>query len=159
MLSALRSWLLAIVGTALVCALVRALAPEGMGKKVISAVCGFALLGALMGARLPSVGDPLEDLEGFTREAEDFARRAQEEGRNQTRFIIEEKCEAYIWDKAAQLGLALTAVSVTAGWSAEGFWVPESCQIGAEPDAALAAAIASDLGIPRERQTWRTTDG
>ncbi len=159
MLSALRSWLLAIVGTSLVCALVRALAPEGMGKKVIAAVCGFALLGALMGARLPSAEDPLGDLEGFTQEARDFARRAQEEGRNQTRSIIEDKCEAYIWDKAAGLGLTLTDVSVTAAWSGEGFWVPESCQIGAEPDAALAAVIASELGIPPERQTWRTTDG
>lgn len=159
MLSTLRAWLLAIVGTSLVCALVRALAPEGMGKKVISAVCGFALLGALMGARLPSTGESLGDLEGFTQEARDFARRAQEEGRNQTRSIIEEKCEAYIWDKAARLGLTLRAVSVTAAWSGEGFWVPESCQVDAELDAALAAAIASDLGIPPERQTWRTTDG
>lgn len=159
MLTFLRSWILTIIGTALICGVVRALAPEGMGKKAVSVVCGFVMLGAVLGIRGGDVGTPEGYFEGFTAEAEEFARRAREEGTTQTRFIIEQKCEAYILDKAVRMGITVSEVSVTARWSEEGFWVPAECTIAGEMDAALAAVIASELGIPVERQTWGTYNG
>ena len=159
MLAVIQEWVLAIVGTALVCAVVRALAPEGGGKKVVSVVCGFAMLGAVLGIRGAADGASVGDYTGgFTARAEEYARQAKEAGAAQTRFIIEERCRAYILDKAAQLGVTVRDVTVTARWSEEGFWVPVSCSLAGNMDAGLAGAIASELGIPLERQTWSTGD-
>lgn len=160
MLEALRHWILAVVGTALVCGVVRALAPEGSGRRAVSVVCGFVMLAAVLGLRGGFPADALTDYAGtFTAQAEAYARRAREAGQTQTRFIIESECEAYILDKAAALGAGISGVSVTARWSGEGFWVPASCEIEGQIDPALAGIIASELGIPPERQTWSTYDG
>lgn len=159
MLELLRSWILTVVGTALVCGIVRALAPEGTGKKAVLVVCGFVMLGSVLGVRGAAPGSLEAQFESFTEEAEEIARRAQESGSAQTRFIIESRCEAYILDKAAAMESPVSGVSVTARWSGDGFWVPAECSVDGDWDAALAGVIASELGIPAERQTWGTVDG
>lgn len=156
MLDTLRSWILALFTTALICGAVKALAPPGGLKKTVSAVCALAMMAAVLGI----LGDRT-DLSvakyaaRYASDAGEIAQRAGEEVKNQTRFIIEERCEAYILDKAAALGAPLEGVSVTARWSGEGFWYPVSCVLTGAESRELAFAIEAELGILEENQTWR----
>ena len=70
--------------------------------------------------------------------------------------IIKEKCETYILDKAAELGLALTA-EVTVGGEAV-YPYPVSVQLTGTPNAEqklqMQRYIERELAIAKEEQTW-----
>lgn len=155
----LRRWILAIVGTALVCGAAKALTPEGGVKKAVAVAGGFAMMAAMLGI----LGDV--DALGISRYTAMYSGQAQEyidsagEGvRTQTRFIIEDRCRAYILDKADELGADVSQVSVTARWSEEGFWYPFKASLYGERNDELAAAMERELGILKENQTWSGED-
>lgn len=160
MLSALRSWILGIVGAGVLCGVCRALAPEGGGKRVMGVVCGFVMMLAVMsilrGGEVPDIG---KYVSRYTQEAGEITGYARREGAAQTRFIIEARLEAYILDKAAALGLELRDVQVTARWSEDGCWVPVECVLRGDESAELSRMIESELGIARSEQIWSTKDG
>ena len=67
--------------------------------------------------------------------------------------IIAEKTQAYIWDKANQLGLACRAeVSVTAGEG--GIPLPDRAVIYGPYSGELARCIEEEVGIPAEKLIW-----
>lgn len=159
MLSTLRQWILTITATALICAVAKALTPGGAGKKVMGVVCGFAMMAALLSVTGDvDAGGIGAYIDRYRREAEAYAGEASEAGARQTRFIIEERCEAYIWDKAAGLGLTLDSVEVTARWSGDGFWYPASAVLRGDESRELSRIIEADLGIPAQAQIWSTRD-
>ena len=59
----------------------------------------------------------------------------------------------YIWDKGDGLGLRLDA-AVETRETADGIPVPWSVTVEGEFSQEVAAWIAEELGIPRERQVW-----
>ncbi len=159
MLDALRRWVMAMAATGVVCAVARSLSP-GKGKRVVGAVCGFAVMAALL-----SIAGDVDALgigmyaAGFSDEARATVEDAGERARSETRFIIEERCEAYILDKAASMGVSLRSVSVTAKWSDEGFWYPVKALLEGDESGELSRVIEAELGISRENQVWSTEDG
>ena len=160
MLSTLRQWILTITATALICAVAKALTPGGAGKKVMGVVCGFAMMAALLSVTGDvDAGGIGAYMDRYRREAEAYAGEASEAGARQTRFIIEERCEAYILDKAASMGVSLRSVSVTAKWSDEGFWYPVKAMLEGDESGELSRTIEAELGISRENQVWSTEDG
>lgn len=159
MLDTLRGWILAVTATALVCAVANALTPKN-GKKALGVVCAFAMMAAML-----SLAGDVDELgigmyvDRYRAEAQETVEQAQARAREETRFIIEERCEAYIWDKAAALGVTLTDVSVTAKWSDEGFWYPDGCELRGDESSELSTLIEAELGIGRNKQIWSTQDG
>ncbi len=156
MVSRLGQWVLGLSCTALICGAIKSLAPGGWMKRAVEAVCAAAMVTAALGI----LGDlaELSVSRYAARYASDAGRiveDAGEEAKRQTRFIIEERCEAYILDKAASLGAPLEGVSVTAEWSGEGFWYPARCVLTGRQSPELSRAIEAELGIPKEEQTWR----
>ena len=159
-MEALRNWIMALAATGLICGAAKALSPEGTVKKTVNVICGFAMMAALLG-----IAGDVEAL-GLSRyaakysiEAEKSAGDALEAARAQTRAIIEARCEAYILDKAAALGVELRDVRVTARWSEDGFWYPVGCVLRGDESAELSRLIESELGIARSEQIWSTEDG
>ena len=152
-----RSWLLAVLSACILCAVAESLMPSGTVKRVGKLVCGLVLLCALL-----SGGEGLDLSEsrtwmqqwraGLETEQQELENQVQEE----MKVIIEEEFEAYIVDKAAQLGLDCT-VQVTCGKEGE-LWVPEQVRIagglGAEEQAQLERILWEELEIPRERQKY-----
>jgi len=145
-------WLLSLLATAILCALAEELMADGPVKLVGRMVCGLVLLCALL--------DPVAglDLAGAGRWLEDYfsALELREEGlREQVdgnmKVIIEEKCAAYIADKAAELGMTCR-VSVTVAW--EGEYMPKlqavriTGQWTSEQRERLESIIAEELEIP-----------
>lgn len=160
MLDSLRSWVLGIVGAGIVCGVCKALAPEGGGKKVMGVVCGFVMMLAVLSVlRIDGTGDIGRYVSRYTLEAGEITDEAKARGAAQTRFIIEARCEAYILDKAADLGASLENVQVTARWSEDGYWYPASCVLRGDESPELSGVIESELGISKAGQSWSTKDG
>ena len=67
--------------------------------------------------------------------------------------IIAEQTEAYILDKAGELGAEVT-VRVETRTGGDGVPVPWSAELTGARSEALASALETELGIPAERQVW-----
>ena len=61
-------------------------------------------------------------------------------------------------DKAKELDIDLSSAEVEVQWSMEGFWMPWGAELNSgcdqESRERLSRLLASDLGIPYERQRW-----
>lgn len=158
MMGAVRSWLLAVIAAALLCAVADALMPSGAVKRVGRLVCGLVLIGAIL--------SPLAalDLEGSRRWLEDYLISVQdreaeleETVNGQIKVIIEQKLSAYIVDKAAQLGVTCRA-QVECVLSEDGLYLPIRTEVAgsmtADVQGKLIRLIQSDLGVPAEAQIY-----
>ena len=67
--------------------------------------------------------------------------------------LISQQTEAYILDKAGELGLEVT-VRVETRTEGNGIPVPWSAELTGSWSQALASALETELGIPAERQVW-----
>ena len=163
MTQALGIWIRGLVGAAVLTSVSMMLTPEGKTRKVVSLVCGLVIMTVLI---KPIVGF---DYSGFSRsmaeyrfKAGDFSREFQETNEKLTGYIIEEECAAYILDKGISLGISDLKVSVSAKWSEDGYWYPESAALetvaGEDLREKLGRQIQESLGIPPEELIWRMSD-
>ena len=150
----MRAWLLGIVLTSLAGGLARQMAPQGKEQAVVRLVGGLLLVLAIL---RPLAGQRWEELE-LLPETPDFqaGEQAAAYRKNQQdalSAIIAEKTQAYIWDKANQLGLARRAeVTVTAGEG--GIPLPSGAVIYGGYSEELARCIQEEVGIPAENLIW-----
>ena len=157
-MTAVRSWLLAVIAVSLLCAAAEAIMPRGAVKRVGKLVCGLVLLAAIL--------SPLTalDLSGGQRWLEDYLaaldlREAEleETVNGQMKGIIEQEYAAYIVDKAAQLGLTC-GLRVECRVSEEGLCLPVRAEVSGglteEERLRLVQIIESDLGIPESEQIY-----
>ena len=155
----IRSWILSLAGTALLCAAALRLTPEGRVKSVLRLLCGVCLTAALLSPLMTAALDsyPLE-LARYRAAADAAADAGTQARRDLDRAIIERETEAYILDKARAMGLPLRAAKVALRWSTEGFWLPERVELTGPYSEALARAVEAELGVPRRAQHWRTDE-
>ncbi len=156
MIAAIRDWVLGLTGAALFCAVATALTPDGPVKGVVKTLCGVvmaaALLTPLFSFDFPSYALYLAEAR---RDAAEITVQAEEISDSLSRTIIAERLEAYILDKAAELGANVTEAEVTLQWSTEGAWYPSAVTLSGNYNAALSDCIEGELGIPQAAQTWR----
>ena len=155
---AVRGWLLALIAASLLCALAGALMPSGGVKQVGRLVCGLTLLAAIL---QPLAGLDMAEVQQWL--ADYFAAlelretELEETVDGQMKVIIDQRCAAYIVDKAAQLGLTCEA-RVECRAEGNGVYLPVRAEVsgtlGEAGRARLASAIAEDLGIPKEEQIY-----
>lgn len=158
MMGAVRSWLLAVIAAALLCAVADALMPPGAVKRVGRLVCGLVLIGAILS---PLAALDLEGsqrwLEGYLVSVRTRETELEETVNDQIKVIIEQKYAAYIVDKAAQLGLTCRA-RVECGLSEDGLYLPVRTEVTgsmtADVQGRLIRIILSDLGVPAESQIY-----
>lgn len=159
MTDTIHQWLRAVTFTGIVCSLAYMLMPEGRVKRAMQVICGIVMCIALISpiAKL-DMNSYSKALSQYKIDAESIARDGEEYSKNLNRAIIQERCEAYILDKAAEQGVKLAEVSVLARWSDEGYWYPYEAQICADApqsaQARLSDIIEATLGISCERQIW-----
>lgn len=159
----LREIVLTLVGTAMLSTLALTLAPEGKVKKAVRLICGLVMVLSVVGAlkRL--------DFSGYSQELTKWRMQSDSltdtiEGVNNEleRTIIEEKCEAYILDKASGLDISIEKVSVLADWDTEGYWYPVSVELKSDGVPTnrqkLEYHIEAELGISEEKIIWSTLD-
>ena len=154
----LREWLLGVVGAALAVALAQSLTPEGTIKKVGTLLGGLVLL--LAAIRPVAALDP-QDLAALVPDQGTWEESASDVGEEMIKALIAEKTSAYIVDKGSALG-CVCAAKVTVATDDTGWPVPWQVEVlgnmTAAQQQALARAIAEDLAIPAERQSFREED-
>ena len=78
-------------------------------------------------------------------------------GERLNRLVIQEQYRAYIMDKARELDIPMSEVSLELRWSGEGLWLPESASYTSAPGgdrSALEEIVQAEPGIPIEKQNW-----
>ncbi len=157
----LESYGFSIVAAALICGVLRTILGDkgtaaGMGKLI----CGIFLTFTVL---KPVAQLDLNDLESIIFPEGISGEEAVSTGSlyawESMAAIIKEESEAYILDKARSLN---TQITVQIKVSQDPYPVPERVRIcGNLPPAIrrqLQTILESDLGIPKERQTWITED-
>lgn len=153
----IREYLISVTAAALLCGILRSLTGEkGSTAGLMRLLCGiFLALTVIRPVKeltlknfslLPA--NLINDAQDVSNEGVDYARQAKAR-------LIKERCEAYILDKARELG---AEIRVDIAVSRDNDPVPVSCVITGDlsPYARnqLRTALEKDLGIPEEDQQW-----
>ena len=155
MIAALREWLLSVVTVALLVSVAQSLIPEGSIRKIASFTAGLLLLAALLQPLLRSELGRLQL--DFGKYADDIGKRQAELEQTQEEelaSIIAEQTQAYILDKASELGLEDIHVRVQVQTQEDGVPCPWAAELEGPWSEELSLYLEQDLGIPKERQVW-----
>ena len=158
MMDAIRKYLISLCAAALLCALVRALVPSGRMKKLCSLLCGiFLMTAALSGISGWQLSDFAQELSKMQVAAEQARTGVEIRNREALCAIIKSKTEAYIWDKADEMGVALEVEVETQDRGSGPYpWrVTLTGTCGGEKRTALTQYIEENLAIPEARQVWQ----
>ena len=151
-----RQYVLSLTAAALLGGILLSCVPEGSGRNILRLVCGILLtvtaLKPLGQLRLPNL-DALS-LE-YRQQADAAAAMGQEMARQEAQEGIRKALEAYILDKAAELGMEITPevfldeTGIPVSVRLEGYVTSGTRQ-------KIQTIITNDLGIPGEAQEWIT---
>lgn len=156
----MENWIMGLTGAAVLSMLAVAITPQGRVKKAVKLVCGFVVILSLLSGitdfdyRLYS-----KSMADHRRDIDKLIDKSIEEQTVMEREYIEAECEAYILDKADELGTNCESVSMTLRWSSEGYWYPSEAELNMEYHPELSSYIEGELGVPEDSQTWRENDG
>lgn len=141
-----------VICAGVICALLGAIAPEGAGSRLRKLTAGIFLALAV----LSPLGDlelPKLDLNRIRADARSAVQAGTGQATEAKNGIITDALEAYIWNKAAQLGYE---VQVRVTLDPDG--LPTSAELtGTVPELrreALSGIIARELGLGKEALTW-----
>lgn len=149
-----------LAGAAVLSMLAVNITPDGRVKKAVKLVCGFAVILSLInGITDFDYSFYSKSMADYRRDAEKLIAESMEEQSVLEREYIEKECEAYILDKAEELGVSCDSASVILKWSEEGYWYPTAVELDVVYEPGLSSCIEAELGIPRDSQTWRENDG
>jgi len=147
-------YVVTLTAAALISGMILSLFPEGSLRELIRLVCGVFLT---VTAILPLMDITLPNLPAFgaeyLAEGQAAAKFGEQMAKESVQLRIKEQLEAYILDKAFQMGAEIMAdISVNESGN------PESIQLSGEITDVmrrqLQECITNDLGIPKENQQW-----
>ena len=154
MMEAVRAWLTSVVLVSVLLSAAQSLIPPGTVRKAAGFTGGLILLLVLLRPVLGADLDRLElDLSAYQAAVEARQAELTEAQTEAMASIIAERTEAYIWDKAGELGVEVTA-RVETRTGEDGVPVPWSAELTGARSRELAAYLETELGIPAERQVW-----
>ena len=157
MLETIRSWLLGLTGSAVFCAVATELTPKGPVKRVLQVVCAAVMAAALL---RPLTGFDFTEyalnLSRSRAQAAALTKQGETLAEEWNRRSIEARLRAYILDKARALSCPVSDARVTLRWDGAGFWYPVAVEIEGAYSAALSDAVAAELGVSPEAQSWRS---
>ncbi len=152
----MKSWLMGFFASALLSAIALALTPGG--KKPVALAGGLImLLAAVKPLARISYQDIATQLAKYQIKADSLRTGIEVSSSEIISLIIQEQTEAYILDKAGELGLDIQ-VRVTVGSGSDGWPYPSAVaitgQFSENHRQMLSDIIAQDLAIDRDRQEW-----
>lgn len=152
----MKQWLISVAAASILSAAALALCPDGRVKSITRLVCGIVCALALASPVLTLDATEISAaMASYGQAAQRITEKAEEERKMLERTYIEDKCAAYISDRAAALGLADVRASVLARWDEDGLaWYPYEAAMSCPENAALSRLIEAELGVPASRQSW-----
>lgn len=157
-MAAVREWLEAVVLVSVLLAAAESLIPEGTIRKIAGFTGGLILLLTLLRPLTGGTDSRLRlELDRYTGDVEARQAELSEAGTEALAAGIAERTEAYIQDKAADLGLSVR-VTVRTKTGEDGIPLPDAADVTGPYSGALASYMEKELGIPQERQVWHEQD-
>lgn len=153
----LLQYFLSLTAAAVLCGIINGMMPgNGAAQKLIKLLSGLLLtLTALQPVSRLDLPQFLKEWNFELSQGEYAAEDGEIIARDAMAKIIKDNCEAYILDKAAELGLSIT---VQMSLNRDDIPKPVSVEIigtvSPYGKLKLQQIIANDLGIPKEAQTW-----
>lgn len=159
----MRAMLLSMIGIALMELLLSAYAGSESMKRAVHLLCGTAMavlvLSRVIGFDYTGYAAALQRTDAASPWS---VESAVESGEQLNRRLIEDRCRAYILDKAGEMNVRLTDAAVTLTWSTDGYWYPTAATlvsvVGQERSETLERMLESDFGIPPNQVEWRVAD-
>ena len=150
----LRAYILGIAAASMLCGVLIRLTRNSGSAEIVRMLCGIFLTialiqpltgkkGRLWEATLPNVGE----------EAAEMIAEGRASAEDLRKEFIKERLEAYILSRAGELGADIQA-EITLGEDCLPTHIRVMGTISPMYRSKLAQIIASELGIPRERQEW-----
>ena len=160
----MRAFLLSMIGIALMELLLSAYAGSGTMHRIVHLLGGTAMavlvLSRVIGFDYSGYAAAIARSNGSLLWNADSA---AESGQQLNRRLIEDRCRAYILDKAAGMDVRLSDAAVTLTWSTDGYWYPTAATLVSAAEQgkseALERMLESDFGIPPDQVEWREADG
>ncbi len=153
----LRSYLLSVVSACLLLTLIGIVLPDNRFRKLASVAGSLLVVMTVVSPVLSLNPDQIaQTVSDFLVETETARTQVKVSDRDLLSDIIKQRCEAYILDKASDMGLELqveVVLSETGEYpyptavKIEGSMTPEEHRI-------LSRYISEELGLPREQQEW-----
>lgn len=157
MMAQVKEWLLGLVTAALALTILYALLPRGTVRAVAKTsgalVLLLVLLGPVAGWETGELGLRLSEV---SEQLEEQIQRYDAQSQEELARGIEQRCAAYIAEQAAALELSCQARVSTQ--LRDGIPWPNEVSLDIAWNQALSDCIAGELGIPPERQHWRTDE-
>jgi len=152
---------MAVIAVSILCAAADSLMPEGGVKRVGKLACSLCVLCVTLSPLAAARGENMTGwLEGLVSEGEALRTELEEQTGRTQKMVIEERCAAYISDKAEELGLTCR-VEVDCVPTPEGLWLPESVRLWGEFDdvaqSRMTELLERQLGVAVEKQTYYRT--
>lgn len=148
---------------AVFCGAALRLAPEGGAKRVLQVLVSALLLSELLSGVLALPADFAPDLARAQELERGLLQSAGETKERMNRLVIEEELRSYIQNKAAGLGVSLSAIELSLRWETEGLWLPEAVTLSGRGEEAavsrLLGELGAELGISRDNLEWLADDG
>ena len=156
----MKGYLFSLTAAALLSALVLALVPEGSVRRTVQLGCGLLLaltaLSPLLKLDYDAIAKQIAEIRLDT-ETVRTGVEVQNRELQALSAIIKSKTEAYIWDKADEMGVALEVEVETRDLGSGPYpWratLTGAC--GGEKRTALTQYIEENLAIPEARQVWQ----
>ncbi len=153
MMELIRQYLLGIVVTALIAAVIQTVAPEGSGRRISRLAGSLVLLLAVLQPLQRWNPGPNTSYPGQTTDIREQIDMLEAEYRQKLMQSIAQRTAAYISGKGEELGVPCCP-TVTTRYE-EGIPYPDAVVMDIPYQAELSRCIAEELGIPAERQSWQ----
>lgn len=146
-------WLIGITAAAILAAVARCLMPPGAVQQVGGLVCAMVMLWAVL-KPVPFLAASLTGKVGPVEQNERVEAELRSGTEQLLKSFIERECEAYIVDKAAQLGADCT-VRVTCSMSQDGTWEAGRVRVDGtltgQQRTELERLITAEFGLERHK--------
>ncbi len=151
----MREYTISLILTALLCGMLPGILSKGTARELIQMTCGLVLVLAAIGPLRSGSWDLWEAEIALSQDGGGMTAQGEAQARDAMADIIKRETQAYILDKAAQLG---AEVSVELVLSESTPPLPAAvCISGAVSSSAreqLETIICTELGIAKENLTW-----
>ena len=148
----MKAYLMKVICAALICALAESIGGDGPGKATRRLVGGLFLVLAVL-SPLGNMELPRLELGELYREAEAVTAEGTAMAEQERLSVITAACEAYIWNKAAAMGLE---IQVRVELDRDG--LPERAELSGPASPLerqdLTEAIVRELGLGKENVIW-----
>lgn len=153
----LHRWLLGISACALLVSFAEQITPAGAVQKIVRFTGGLLLiLSILQPISVADLNELSLDMTAYEEAVEVLETKLSVNRERELSDSIAERTQAYIEDKAFDLGLRVRAAVGTE--CIDGIPFPKYAVLYGKENAELSDFIAQELGIAKENQTWKEPD-